>query len=104
MDGMAEVEPGRLAGQNATPDEVKPFARRMVDDHGKQMDGAQRTGVREERDLPTARREAHGVQEKLSRMKGAAFEDTAWAAKTLPTLREHLRWRAAPNDKLTGAE
>ena len=35
MDGMAEVEHGRLAGQNATNDETKQFAQRMVDDHGK---------------------------------------------------------------------
>ena len=32
---MAEVEHGRLAGQNATNDETKQFAQRMVDDHGK---------------------------------------------------------------------
>jgi putative membrane protein len=38
MDEMAEVEHGGLAGQNATNDEVKQFAQRMVDDHGKAGD------------------------------------------------------------------
>jgi predicted outer membrane protein len=29
MDGMAEVEHARLAAQNATRDEVKPFGQRV---------------------------------------------------------------------------
>ena len=36
--GLAEVELGKLAAQNATSDDVKKFGQRMVDDHGKAND------------------------------------------------------------------
>src|SRR5215212_2207490 len=35
MDGLMEVELGRLAAQQGTSDAVKQFGQRMVDDHSK---------------------------------------------------------------------
>src|SRR4029450_3954963 len=116
MDGMAEVEHGRLAGQNATNDEVKQFAQRMVDDHGKAGDELKGLASGKNVTLPTKLDAKHkAMQDKLSEMKGAAFdrayvahmvtahqqavalfqkeasggkdpEAKAWAAKILPTL------------------
>ena len=133
MDGMAEVEHGRLAGQNATHDEVKQFAQRMVDDHGKAGDELKGLAAGKNVTLPTELDAKHkAMHDKLSKMKGAAFdrayiahmvtahqqavalfqkeasggkdpEAKAWAAKTLPTLQEHLKMARAVNAKVTGS-
>jgi len=133
MDGMAEVEHGRLAGQNATNDEVKQFAQRMVDDHGKAGDELKGLASGKNVTLPTELDAKHkAMQDKLSKMKGAAFdraymahmvtahqqavalvqreasggrdpEAKAWAAKILPTLQEHLKIARGVNAKVTGS-
>jgi putative membrane protein len=133
MDGMAEVEHGRLAGQNATNDEVKQFAQRMVDDHGKAGDELKGLASGKNVTLPTELDAKHkAMQDKLSKMKGAAFdraymahmvtahqqavalfqketsggkdpEAKAWAAKILPTLQEHLKMARGVNAKVTGS-
>jgi putative membrane protein len=121
MGGMAEVELGQLAAQQAANADVKAFGQMMVKDH---------TGANEKL---KALAQAHGValpteldgkhkraKEKLSKRQGAdfdkaymgrmvkdhkstidLFEDTAkksdvadvkaFAEGTLPTLREHLK-------------
>jgi putative membrane protein len=47
---MAEIEMGKLALQKSSDDQVKQFAQRMVDDHGKMLDemkpAAQQMGVK----------------------------------------------------------
>ena len=121
MSGIAEVEHGRLAAQNAASGEVKQFGQRMVDDHGKA--NAELKGLASQKNvtLPAALDAKHqAMQEKLSKLNGAAFdtaylahmvaahkeavalfqreakagkdaETKAFAEKTLPTLQEHLK-------------
>jgi putative membrane protein len=121
MDGMAEVEHGRLAAQNAMHDDVKQFAQRMVADHGKAGDELKGLASQKNVTLPTELDAKHkAMQDKLAKMKGADFdraymahmvtahqqavalfekeasggkdaEMKAWAAKTLPTLQEHRK-------------
>jgi putative membrane protein len=120
-DGMAEVEMGKSAQQKAAHPQVKAFGARMVADHGKanaELKGiASRKGV----SLPSApdqEQKAHA--DKMQKMPGAEFDRgymehmvadhqkavelfertaqsskdpdvKAFAAKTLPTLKEHLK-------------
>ena len=121
MGGLMEVQLGRWAAQKGTSDAVKEFGRRMVDDHSKAntelMSLASSKGIT----LPTALDEKHQKNvSKLTRLSGAEFDRTyikmmvsdhnkdvsefekqstrgtdpdikAFAAKTLPTLQEHLQ-------------
>jgi putative membrane protein len=121
MDGMAEVEHGKLAAQNAASSEVKQFAQRMVDDHGKANAELKSLASQKNVTLPTELDAKHkAMQEKLSKLNGAAFdsaymahmvtahkeavalfqreaktgkdaETKSFAEKTLPTLQEHLK-------------
>ena len=132
MDGMAEVEHGRLALQNASHDAVKQFGQRMVDDHSKAGDELKGLASQSNVTLPTEVDAKHkAMQDKLAKMKGTAFDaaymahmvtahqqavglfqkeasggkDTeakAWAAKTLPTLQEHLKLARDTQAKVTG--
>jgi putative membrane protein len=119
--GMAEVELGKLAQQKATNDQVKQFAQRMIDDHGKAnqqlMQLAQAKGVEPGPPKSSKHQRLYG---RLSKLEGAEFdrqyvkemvkdhqqdvaefrrmsqraddpELKAWAASTLPTLEEHLQ-------------
>jgi putative membrane protein len=133
MDGMAEVEHGRLAAQHAALDDVKQFGQRMVDDHSKAGDELKGLASQKHVTLPAALDAKHqAMQDKLSKMKGAAFDRAymahmvtahqqavalfqkeatggkdpdakAWAAKTLPTLQEHLKMARGLNAKVMGA-
>ena len=134
IDGMAEVEHGRLAVQNATHDEVKQFGQRMVADHGKANDELKGLASQKKVTLPTELDAKHkAMHDKMSKMKGDAFdraymshmvtahqqavalftkestggkdaEAKAWAAKTLPTLQEHLKMARSINAKVSGAK
>jgi putative membrane protein len=116
---MAEVELGKLAEQKAASDSVKDFGKRMAADHGKAADElrqlAQQKGVTLPTDLDRGHRRA---VDRLGKLSGADFDREymkemvkdhdkdvkafqkeadsgkdsdvkAWAAKTLPTLKEH---------------
>jgi putative membrane protein len=121
MGGMLEVELGRMATTQGASDAVKQFGQRMVDDHGKAnqelMSLAQSKGIT----LPTEIDEKHKKDmTKLSSLSGAEFDREygkmmvsdhrkdvsefekqstrgtdadlkAFATKTLPTLKEHLK-------------
>jgi putative membrane protein len=119
--GMAEVQLGQLATQNASSDQVKQFGQRMVTDHSKANDELKSLAARQNITLPTdldAKDKA--TLDRLQNLKGAAFDraymrdmvkdhetDVAefqkestggtdpqlkeWAGKTLPTLQDHLK-------------
>jgi len=119
--GMAEVQLGKLAAEKASSDAVKKFGQRMADDHGKANDElktlAQKKNIALPTDLDAKDKALHDRLEKLS---GQAFDRAymqamltdhqkdvsefrtesksgsdpdvkAWAAKTLPTLEDHLK-------------
>jgi putative membrane protein len=119
--GMAEVELGKLATEKASSAEVKSFGQRMVDDHTKASDELKTLAQSKNITLPTeidAKEKA--LRDRLAKLSGEAFdraymtamlddhrkdanefrmesragkdpEVKAWAAKTLPTLQEHLK-------------
>ncbi len=119
--GMMEVKLGKLAGDNASSDEVKQFGQRMVDDHTKANDELKAVAKGKNIDLPKQEddKEAKEMSDTLSKLKGEDFDKAymkhmvqdhekdvasfekeskdgaddevkAFAAKTLPTLKEHL--------------
>ncbi len=121
IGGMAEVELGKLAADKASSAEVKRFGQRMVDDHGKANDELKTLAGNKNIDLPTAPdAKSQSLMDRLSKLSGDAFDRAymqemvkdhrkdvnefrdyaksgkdpdikAWAAKTLPTLEEHLK-------------
>jgi len=121
MDGMAEVELGQLAQQRAESSEVKQFAQRMIDDHGKANDEVKSLASSKNITLLTGVDAKHkATHDRLAKLSGAAFERAymqtmvtghqnavkafrqesstgkdadikAFAAKTLPTIEDHLK-------------
>jgi putative membrane protein len=119
MDGMAEVELGKLAQQKATNDSVKQFGSRMAADHQKANDELKGIASSKGVQLPTAPDSKHQKNmDKLAKAKNFDHEYMemmvkdhkdavsdfrkhstgskdaevkAFAAKTLPTLEEHLK-------------
>jgi len=120
QDGMAEVKLGQYAADHGTAAAVKDFGQRMVRDHTKANDElmalAKNKGVTPPADL--GRHQA--VVDRMTKLSGDGFDKSyashmvgdhvaaiamfrreaqngqdadvkAWAAKTLPTLQEHLR-------------
>jgi putative membrane protein len=119
--GMAEVQLGQLATQRAASAEVKQFGQRMVDDHTKANEElaalAQAKNIPVAKELD---QQHQAMADTLATLNGAAFdraymtgqvadheqavtlfttvakegqdaEVKAFAAKTLPTLQEHLQ-------------
>jgi putative membrane protein len=121
VGGMAEVELGNLAKQNAASADVKQFGDRMVTDHGKANDELKQWASQKNVTLPTDLDAKHkALKDRLSKLNGAAFDKAymhemvmdhqqdvaafkkestsgkdaelkAWAGKTLPTLQDHLK-------------
>src|SRR3954469_15306701 len=120
MDGMTEVQLGRLATQQGASDSVKQFGQRMVDDHTKANNDLMQWASTSGLTLPTALDAKHqAMVTKMSGLSGAAFDKAysknmvsdhtkavsmfqkeadrgadsglkSFAASTLPTLQEHL--------------
>jgi putative membrane protein len=130
QSSMAEVAHGELATKNASSQEVKNFAQRMVDDHTKAHAELKALASKKQTTLPAELGPKHqAMQDKLAKMKGEAFDraymqhmvgahteavklfeqesqngkdtDTrAWAAKTLPVVQEHLKLATTINAKI----
>ena len=121
VGGMAEVEMGKMAQQKGSSDQVKQFGSRMVEDHSKANDELKQIASSKGITLPTALDAKHkSKMDKMHKLSGAQFDraymddmvadhkqDVAefrkqansgkdsdlksFAAKTLPTLEEHLK-------------
>jgi putative membrane protein len=128
--GLAEVELGKLGVDKASNADVKKFAQKMVDDHGKANDELkgilQQKGITVPSELKGKEKSTH---ERLSKLSGAEFDKAymsdmvrdhekdvkeferestngkdpelkAFASKTLPTLQEHLKMARETQSKL----
>ena len=128
--GMTEVELGRLAAQKGATDEVRQFGRKMADDHTKANEELTRLAAGKGMTLPTAPDPKHASEaQKFSALAGEKFDREyvrmmirehrkavgdfqrqasrgadpdlrAFAARTLPTLQEHLRMIQRISDKM----
>ena len=118
--GMEEVELGQLASSNAASADVKQFGQRMVTDHGKANDELKSIAQKSGETVPSGlSKKQEADKARLSKLNGAEFDKAymkmmvsdhredvaefekeaksgkdadvkAFAAKTLPTLKEHL--------------
>ncbi len=130
--GLAEVDLGNLAKQNGSNDAVKQFGDRMVTDHSKANDELKSLAQQKGWTLPTEPKAADkSKKDRLGKMSGADFDKAymrdmvadhekdvkefkkcaasckdsdlkAWAAKTAPTLEDHLKM-ARDDAKQVGA-
>jgi putative membrane protein len=121
MSDMAEIQMGQIALERASHADVKAFAQRMVDDHTKSSQELMQIVQSKNMTLPTEPdRKMQQMAERMRRMSGNEFdrhymdhmvgdhkkavelferqsergtdpELKAFAARTLPTLREHHR-------------
>ena len=132
--GLAEVEMGRLAADQAASLEVKQFGQRMVTDHGAANGELAQLASRKGVVLPTEPGPKHvATRERLAALRGTEFDrqymaemirdhqedvaafqreaDTghdpdvrAWAAKMVPVLREHLRLAESVHGQVAAAQ
>ena len=128
--GQAEVILGQMAAKQGASEDVKKFGQRMVDDHAKANEELKSLATAEEVTLPTEMdAKAKATQQRLSKLSGAEFDraymeemvkdhkkDVAefereaqhgkdpevknWAAKTAPTLKDHLNLAQDTAEKL----
>jgi len=121
IGGMAEVELGNLAKQKASSSDVKQFGDRMVTDHNKGGEELMQWAQSKNLTLPAELDAKHkALRDRLAKLPTDAFDRQymnemvmdhqhdvmafkreassgkdadlkAWAAKTLPTLEEHLK-------------
>jgi putative membrane protein len=132
--GAAEVEGGKVAEQRAANDKVKQFGARMVQDHGKANDELKQIAAGKGLQLPSAPDAHNQQEmARMQKLSGAEFdraymehmvkdhkkdiaefqkqassgkdpEIKAFAAKTLPTLQEHLKMAEAANAEVHKAK
>jgi putative membrane protein len=132
--GMAEVELGKLAEENAQSQDVKDFGKRMVDDHSKAGDQLRQVASQQGVTLPSdLSAKDNATKQRLSQLHGDAFDraymkdmvtdhrqDIAefkhestgghdpqvkqWATQTIPTLEEHLKMAEQVDAKVGGTK
>jgi putative membrane protein len=128
--GLAEVELGRMANQKATDPAVREFGQRMVADHSKANAELKAVAARKGMQLPAdLNSEQKSEMDKLAKLSGVDFDKEymsamlkdheddvkafetqskdgndadvkAFAAKTLPTLQEHLQMARSAAEKV----
>jgi putative membrane protein len=121
IGGIAEVELGTLAKEKGSNADVKQFGDRMVTDHSKANEELKQWAQQKKVTLPTETDAKHkATRDRLAKLSGDAFDKAymrdmvtdhqqdvaafkreaqsgkdaelkAWAAKTLPTLEDHLK-------------
>jgi putative membrane protein len=132
--GMAEVQLGQLAQQKASSDQVKQFGARMAQDHGKANDELKQVASDKGIQLPASLDKKHEKEmQTLQKLSGAEFdreymkhmvadhkkdisefekesksgkdsEIKDFAAKTLPTLQEHLKLAQSVDNAVKNAK
>ena len=81
LGGLAEVELGKLAQQNAQDDQVKQFGARMVQDHGQANNELQSIANNLGIDLPQQLDKKHEqLKERLAKLQGPQFDRAYMAA------------------------
>lgn len=79
--GLAEVELGKLAQQNAQDAQVKQFGARMVQDHGQANDELKTIASNKGIDLPQQLDKKHEqLRDRLARLQGSQFDRAYMAA------------------------
>lgn len=72
---MSEVKMGEMAQKQTQDDRVKQFGKRMVDDHGKELDELKQLATRKNVTLPDApNKEQSAEADKLSKLSGKEFD------------------------------
>lgn len=134
IGGLAEVELGKLAQQKGSSDQVKQFGSRMVEDHSKANDELKQIVSSQGLSAPTDLDAKHkSTMAKLDKLSGQQFdraymsdmvkdhkEDIAlfrkesssgkdsdlksFAAKTLPTLEDHLKMAQSTDAAVKGGK
>jgi putative membrane protein len=134
MGGMLEVQLGKLAQEKAASDSVKQFGKKMEQDHSKANDELKKLASDKGVQLPTALDKKHQDKiDKLAKNSGADFDKKYmsdmvsdhktdikefqkeadkgkdadlknWAAKTLPTLKEHLQMAQSTEQQVKQAK
>jgi len=134
VGGMAEVEMGKMAQQKGSSDQVKQFGSRMVEDHSKANDELKQIASSKGITLPTDLDAKHkSKMDKMQKLSGAQFDraymddmvadhkqDVAefkkqatsgkdsdlksFAAKTLPTLEDHLKMAQSTDAAVKGSK
>lgn len=75
QDHLAEIETGRLAAGKAQGEEVKKFAQRMIDDHGRMLQDLQKLASAKGVSLPDAPGAKDRAEMKiLERISGTPFD------------------------------
>jgi putative membrane protein len=132
--GLAEVHMGKMAQQKGSSDQVKQFGARMVEDHSKANDELKQIAGAKGIALPTDLDAKHKAKmDKMQKLSGAQFDRAymdemvadhkqdvaefkkeassgkdsdlkAFAAKTLPTLEDHLKMAQSTDAAVKGSK